>query len=129
MVRQESLLRILLTDPNSQKKSFLTSHLMPATPLHQAGIFYHQTTFEFRALDGNCIHQCTPAPDLIMSIGDVLASTIMTYLQTMTDQSPEQDRLSALQSLLDPDGSDPPVSRDTFHSTMRAWISHCSQDG
>ncbi|KAM7424174.1 hypothetical protein PAMA_000492 [Pampus argenteus] len=60
--------------------------------------------------------------------GEVLASTIIQYLQTMTAQSPEQDRLAALQHLLDPDCQDPLVSRDTFHSTMREWIAQCSQD-
>ncbi|XP_042343627.1 inositol 1,4,5-triphosphate receptor associated 2-like [Plectropomus leopardus] len=60
--------------------------------------------------------------------GEVLASTIMQYLQTMTAQSPEQDRLASLQRLLNPDGQDPHVSRETFHSTMREWIAECSQD-
>ncbi|XP_074473247.1 uncharacterized protein mrvi1 isoform X2 [Sebastes fasciatus] len=60
--------------------------------------------------------------------GEVLASTIVQYLQTMTDQSPEQDRLAALRRLLDPDFLDPHVSRESFHSTMREWIAQCSQD-
>ncbi|XP_076592790.1 uncharacterized protein mrvi1 [Chaetodon auriga] len=60
--------------------------------------------------------------------GEVLASTIIQYLQTMTAQSPEQDRLAALRRLLDPDCQDPHVSRETFHSTMREWITQCSQD-
>lgn len=60
--------------------------------------------------------------------GEVLASTIVVYLQTMTAQSPGQDRLTALQRLLDPDQQDPHVSRESFHSIMREWISQCSQD-
>ncbi|XP_059209170.1 inositol 1,4,5-triphosphate receptor associated 2-like [Centropristis striata] len=60
--------------------------------------------------------------------GDVSASTIVQYLQTMTAQSPEQDRLASLRRLLDPDCQDPPVSREIFHSTMREWIAQCSQD-
>ncbi|XP_051797073.1 uncharacterized protein mrvi1 [Acanthochromis polyacanthus] len=62
------------------------------------------------------------------STGEVLASTIIQYLQTMTAQSPQQDRLAALRQLLDPDCQDPHVSRETFHSTMREWIAQCSQD-
>ncbi|XP_072321230.1 uncharacterized protein [Eucyclogobius newberryi] len=46
----------------------------------------------------------------------------------MTVQSPDQERLTALQLLLDPDSVDPAVSRETFHSKMREWISQCSQD-
>ncbi|KAF7667246.1 hypothetical protein LDENG_00071220 [Lucifuga dentata] len=60
--------------------------------------------------------------------GEVSASAIMQYLQSMTAQSSEQDRLAALQCLLDPDCQDPFVSRETFHSTMREWIAQCSQD-
>nr|XP_043886313.1 uncharacterized protein mrvi1 [Solea senegalensis]XP_043886314.1 uncharacterized protein mrvi1 [Solea senegalensis]XP_043886315.1 uncharacterized protein mrvi1 [Solea senegalensis] len=60
--------------------------------------------------------------------GEVLASNIVQYLKTMTAQSTGQDKLAALQQLLDPDGQDPHVSRDTFHSTMREWIAQCSQD-
>lgn len=60
--------------------------------------------------------------------GEVLASTIVHYLQSMTSQSPEQDRLAALRRLLDPDCEDPPVSREAFHSTMTEWIAQCSQD-
>ncbi|XP_014193621.1 protein KASH5-like [Maylandia zebra] len=60
--------------------------------------------------------------------GEVLASTIFEYLHTMTAQSPGQDRLAALQRLLDPDCQDPHVSRETFHSTMRTWITQCSED-
>ncbi|KAJ3593999.1 hypothetical protein NHX12_006331 [Muraenolepis orangiensis] len=62
------------------------------------------------------------------STGNVLASTIMQYLQTMTGQSAEQDKLSALRSLLDPDGQDHVVSRETFHSTMKEWIAQCNQE-
>ncbi|XP_058485929.1 inositol 1,4,5-triphosphate receptor associated 2-like [Solea solea] len=60
--------------------------------------------------------------------GEVLASNIVQYLKTMTAQSTGQDKLAALQQLLDPDGQDPHVSRDAFHSTMREWIAQCSQD-
>uniref|UniRef100_A0A8P4G0M6 Murine retrovirus integration site 1 homolog n=2 Tax=Dicentrarchus labrax TaxID=13489 RepID=A0A8P4G0M6_DICLA len=62
------------------------------------------------------------------STGEVLASTIIQYLQTMTAQSSEQDRLASLRRLLDPDCQDPHVSRENFHSTMRGWIAQCSQD-
>ncbi|XP_068452074.1 protein KASH5 [Clinocottus analis] len=60
--------------------------------------------------------------------GEVLASTIMQYLETMTAQSAEQDGLAALRRLLDPDCQDPHVSRENFHTTMREWIAQCSQD-
>ncbi|XP_069549533.1 inositol 1,4,5-triphosphate receptor associated 2-like isoform X2 [Brachyistius frenatus] len=60
--------------------------------------------------------------------GEVLASTIVQYLQNMTAQSPQQDRLAALRQLLDPDSLNPHVSRETFHSAMREWIAQCSQD-
>ncbi|XP_039651357.1 uncharacterized protein mrvi1 [Perca fluviatilis] len=60
--------------------------------------------------------------------GEVLASTILQYLRTVTSQSAEQDRLAALRRLLDPDCQDPHVSRETFHSTMTEWIAQCSQD-
>ncbi|XP_044058306.1 ciliary rootlet coiled-coil protein 2 [Siniperca chuatsi] len=60
--------------------------------------------------------------------GEVLASTIVQYLQTMTAQNPDQDRLAALRQLLDGDLQDPHVSRETFHSIMREWIAQCSQD-
>lgn len=61
---------------------------------------------------------------LVLS-GVVLASDIMQYLQNIAAQSPEQDRLGTLRQLLDPDYQDPHVSRDTFHATMRQWITQC----
>eukprot|EP00063_Salmo_salar_P007509 XP_013982344.1 PREDICTED: protein KASH5 [Salmo salar] len=61
--------------------------------------------------------------------GEVLVSTIMQYLQTMTSQSPEQDRLNALNHMLDPECRDPAISKAKFQSTMREWIAQCSQDG
>ncbi|XP_035986618.1 inositol 1,4,5-triphosphate receptor associated 2-like [Fundulus heteroclitus] len=60
--------------------------------------------------------------------GEVLASCIMQYLQTLTVQSAEGDRLSSLRHLLDPHLQDPHVSRETFQSTMRMWIAQCRQD-
>uniref|UniRef100_A0A8C6SSG8 Murine retrovirus integration site 1 homolog n=1 Tax=Neogobius melanostomus TaxID=47308 RepID=A0A8C6SSG8_9GOBI len=64
----------------------------------------------------------------VNNAGEVLASTIVQYLQKMTVQSPDEDRLAALQLLLDPDSVDPAVNRETFLSKMREWISQCSQD-
>lgn len=64
----------------------------------------------------------------LLSSGEVLVSTIMQYLQTMTAQGPEQDGLAALRRLLDPDCQDPHVSRESYHAIMREWISQCSQD-
>ncbi|XP_059926980.1 uncharacterized protein mrvi1 isoform X4 [Gadus macrocephalus] len=60
--------------------------------------------------------------------GKVLASTIMQYLQAMTGQSAEQDKLIALRRMLDPDCQDHVVSRETFHSTMKEWIAQCHQE-
>ncbi|MEQ2199778.1 hypothetical protein XENOCAPTIV_011609 [Xenoophorus captivus] len=60
--------------------------------------------------------------------GEVLASCIMQYLQTLTAHSAEEDRLASLRQLLDPDLQDPHVSRETFQSTMRLWIAQYSQD-
>ncbi|KAM9817675.1 LOW QUALITY PROTEIN: uncharacterized protein mrvi1 [Neosynchiropus ocellatus] len=61
--------------------------------------------------------------------GEVPASAILNYLETMMAESPDQDRLTALRLLLDPDFKDSAIGRETFHSTIREWISHCSQDG
>lgn len=63
-----------------------------------------------------------------VSPGEVSASMIINYLQNMTAQSTEQERLVVLQQLLDPKCQDPPVSKEAFHSKMREWITHCSQD-
>ncbi|KAM4743698.1 inositol 1,4,5-triphosphate receptor associated 2-like [Anableps anableps] len=60
--------------------------------------------------------------------GEVSASSIMRYLQTLTAQSAEEDRLVSLRQLLDPDLQDPHVSRETFQSAMRSWIPQCRQD-
>lgn len=67
-------------------------------------------------------------PASLPSPGEVLASTIVHYLQSMTAQSPGQDRVASLRRLLDPDCQDRHVSRETFHSCMREWITQCSQD-
>ncbi|XP_053721511.1 uncharacterized protein mrvi1 isoform X2 [Synchiropus splendidus] len=60
--------------------------------------------------------------------GEVPASAIINYLETMMAESPDQDRLTALRLLLDPDFTDSTISRETFHSTIREWISQCNQD-
>ncbi|XP_032415691.1 protein MRVI1 isoform X2 [Xiphophorus hellerii] len=60
--------------------------------------------------------------------GEVLASSIMQYLQTLTAQSGEEDKLASLRQLLDPDLQDPHVSRETFQSAMRMWIAQCRED-
>uniref|UniRef100_W5M8A1 EF-hand domain-containing protein n=1 Tax=Lepisosteus oculatus TaxID=7918 RepID=W5M8A1_LEPOC len=60
--------------------------------------------------------------------GEVMASTVMQYLQSMTSQSPEQGRLSRLYDMLDPDRKGVFVNRDVFQATMKRWISQCSQD-
>ncbi|RVE74520.1 hypothetical protein OJAV_G00022770 [Oryzias javanicus] len=59
---------------------------------------------------------------------ELLASNIIQYLQSLTAQSVEQERLSALRLLLDPDCQDPEVNRETFHSTMKEWIAQCSHN-
>ncbi|MBN3322467.1 LRMP protein, partial [Atractosteus spatula] len=59
---------------------------------------------------------------------EVMASTVMQYLQSMTAQSPEQGRLSRLYDMLDPDRKGVCVNRDVFQATMKRWISQCSQD-
>ncbi|XP_053368678.1 protein KASH5-like [Clarias gariepinus] len=61
--------------------------------------------------------------------GEVLASTVVQFLQAMTGQSGGQDKLIVLKHMLDPEDRDPPVDRDAFHATMRKWIARCSQDG
>ncbi|KAL4613518.1 hypothetical protein GN956_G22447 [Arapaima gigas] len=68
------------------------------------------------------------ACDTMGKEGEVLASTIMNYLQDVTAQSPDQEQLIALRDLLDPEHRDPPVSRDMFHNIMSTWIAHCCQD-
>ncbi|XP_047666194.1 uncharacterized protein mrvi1 isoform X3 [Tachysurus fulvidraco] len=61
--------------------------------------------------------------------GEVLASTVVQFLQAMTGHSGAQDKLIVLKHMLDPEDRDPPVDKDTFHTTMRKWIAQCSQDG
>ncbi|RXM36381.1 Lymphoid-restricted membrane protein [Acipenser ruthenus] len=63
-----------------------------------------------------------------MGTGEVLASTVMQYLQDMTAQSPERGRLLMLYNMLDPDRQGVAVNRDTFHAAMKRWIVECSQD-
>ncbi|XP_066504120.1 uncharacterized protein mrvi1 [Hoplias malabaricus] len=60
--------------------------------------------------------------------GEVQASTVVQYLQTMTEHSHGQDKLTVLQHMLDPEGTDALISRDTFHTIMTKWIAQCSQD-
>nr|XP_057945045.1 uncharacterized protein mrvi1 [Doryrhamphus excisus] len=60
--------------------------------------------------------------------GEVLASSILQYLQKVTSQSPEQGGLTSLRQLLDPECQDPIVSRENFHLTMKEWIAQCSGD-
>ncbi|XP_037401327.1 protein KASH5-like [Pygocentrus nattereri] len=62
------------------------------------------------------------------SQGEVLASTVVQYLQAMTGHSHCQDKLTVLQRMLDPEDQDALISRDNFHTTMRKWIAQCSQD-
>ncbi|XP_023809232.2 uncharacterized protein mrvi1 isoform X3 [Oryzias latipes] len=59
---------------------------------------------------------------------EVLASAIIQHLQSLIAESAEQEKLSALRVLLDPDHQDPKVSRETFHSTMTEWIAQCSHN-
>ncbi|XP_058256541.1 uncharacterized protein mrvi1 isoform X1 [Hemibagrus wyckioides] len=61
--------------------------------------------------------------------GEVLASTVVQFLQAMTGHSGAQDKLIVLKHMLDPEDRDPPVDREVFHTTMRKWIARCSQDG
>ncbi|XP_017333355.1 uncharacterized protein mrvi1 isoform X2 [Ictalurus punctatus] len=61
--------------------------------------------------------------------GEVLASTVVQFLQAMTGHSGGQDKLIILKHMLDPEDRDPPIDRDAFHTTMRNWIAQCSQDG
>ncbi|KAI4875945.1 hypothetical protein NFI96_034529, partial [Prochilodus magdalenae] len=71
---------------------------------------------------------CRPQRYLLPT-GEVLASTVVQYLQAMTGHSHGQDKLSVLQRMLDPEDQDSLVSRESFHTTMRKWIAQCSQDG
>ncbi|MCJ8737454.1 hypothetical protein PDJAM_G00024170 [Pangasius djambal] len=61
--------------------------------------------------------------------GEVLASTVVQFLQAMTGHSSGQDKLTVLKHMLDPEDRDPPIDREAFHTTMRKWIAQCSQDG
>ncbi|XP_053094256.1 uncharacterized protein mrvi1 isoform X2 [Pangasianodon hypophthalmus] len=61
--------------------------------------------------------------------GEVLASTVVQFLQAMTGHSGGQDKLTVLKHMLDPEDQDPPIDREAFHTTMRKWIARCSQDG
>ncbi|KAK7913330.1 hypothetical protein WMY93_013541 [Mugilogobius chulae] len=84
---------------------------------------YNNTVFSEHELLDIMYNACD-----INNTGEVLVSSIVQYLRTMTVQSPDQGRLTALQLLLDPDSVDPAVSRETFQSKMREWISQCSQE-
>ncbi|TTD32921.1 Lymphoid-restricted membrane protein [Bagarius yarrelli] len=61
--------------------------------------------------------------------GEVLASTVVQFLQAMTGHSGGQDKLIVLKHMLDPEGRDPAMDKDAFHTTMKKWITQCSQDG
>ncbi|XP_043099719.1 inositol 1,4,5-triphosphate receptor associated 2-like [Puntigrus tetrazona] len=61
--------------------------------------------------------------------GEVQASTVVQYLQSVTLQSSGQEKLTKLRYLLDPENQDQPVSREAFHATMREWIAQCCRDG
>ncbi|KAK1159778.1 lymphoid-restricted membrane protein-like [Acipenser oxyrinchus oxyrinchus] len=63
-----------------------------------------------------------------MGTGEVLASTVVQYLQDMTAQSPERGRLVMLHNMLDPGRQGVTVNRDAFHAAMKRWIVECSQD-
>ncbi|GCB80347.1 hypothetical protein scyTo_0017152, partial [Scyliorhinus torazame] len=61
--------------------------------------------------------------------GEVPASVIVRYLQEMTGQSYKYGRLHVLHNMLDSNGRDVAIDRECFYSTMKRWISTCSQEG
>ncbi|MBN3293004.1 KASH5 protein, partial [Polypterus senegalus] len=60
--------------------------------------------------------------------GEVHASTVMQYLQDITAQNPEMDRLLLLHDILDPRRQDIILNRETFHTAMKKWIAVCKED-
>ncbi len=120
-------MRTIKTRVDSLNKNSLTSCMMRAAPLTQV----HWCVLLFNKTDYVVLDRMNWESiflHLSRLSGEVLASSIVQYLHTMTAQSSEQDRLAALRRLLDPECQDPHVSRETFHSTMREWIAQCSQD-
>lgn len=113
------VMKMTKTGADSLNMNSLTSCMTHVT----APIQVHGILFIFKSHTKNSIKYC-----FCVFPGEVLASMIINYLQSMTAQSTEQDRLVALRQLLDPNCQDPPVSREVFHSKMREWITQCSQD-
>lgn len=123
-VGQGMWVQTLRTQMNSLNRSFLILHMMHVIPPTQVQWPVMISIKQIKTI----LNIFRYSYKSLSSLGEVLASTIMQYLQTMTGQSPEQGRLTALHRLLDPDRQDPHVSRETFHSTMREWIVQCSRD-
>lgn len=115
-----------MTEADSQNTNSLTSCTTLVTVPTQVHSFLLVQMVSAGFNSCTCCFNIVPAPRL--SPGEVLASTIVHYLHSMTAQSPGQDRLVSLGRLLDPDCQDCHVSRETFHACMTEWISQCSQD-
>lgn len=113
------VMKMTKTEADSLNMNSLTSCMTHVT----APIQVDSTLFTFKSQKKYPMKYC-----FCVSPGEVSASMIINYLQSMTAQSTEQERLAVLQQLLDPKCRDPPVSKEAFHSKMREWITHCSQD-
>lgn len=107
---------------NTNYSTSCTTHVIVPTQVHSFIFFLN--TLDISSLSSS--FNILPAPRL--SPGEVLASTIVHYLHSMTAQSPGQDQLVSLGRLLDPECQDRHVSRETFHACITEWISQCSQE-
>lgn len=106
--------------------SSLISCIMPVTPATQVSIWLSIFSPEHKMFVRNLTIFFLSAS--ILSLEKVLSSTIVQYLQTLTAQRADQDRVTALQRLLDPNQQDSHVAREDFHSIMREWITQCIQN-
>ncbi|CAM4673377.1 unnamed protein product [Lepidochelys olivacea] len=61
--------------------------------------------------------------------GQVSVFRIIEYLQSVTGQSCEEERLQLLYKMLDPEERGVTVDLPTFHAVMKNWIADCRQDG
>nr|XP_032662325.1 LOW QUALITY PROTEIN: protein KASH5 [Chelonoidis abingdonii] len=61
--------------------------------------------------------------------GQVSVFRIIEYLQSVTGQSCEEEKLQLLYKMLDPEERGVAVDLPTFHAVMKNWIADCRQDG
>ncbi|XP_065117480.1 inositol 1,4,5-triphosphate receptor associated 2 [Paramisgurnus dabryanus] len=115
------------TECHSSLEDDCESHL-PSSRLLSRNYGCHRRRAPSLSIDSGTF-SVEPCQAFESSEGEVQASTVVQYLQSMTLQNSGQDKLKNLQRMLDPENQNDPVSRDRFHATMRDWIAQCCQDG